>query len=109
MIQFTNDDYKNFHVNIHNDTVTVVISLNVTEAMRPHLSPNLVHKSKKMLTYVLSSSTPISCVNEQKILSMANTLINKAMITLREAKQKVLEDQIKAVRKQSPRILPLTL
>ena len=105
MIQFTNQDYPNFHLDIHNDQLTVIVSLNITADMKPHLSPNLVFKSKKHLVYVLSSSIELSNVNEQKILSIANTLINKSMIHCREAKQKVLSEQILKIKKQSPRLL----
>ena len=104
MIQFTNSDYPNFHIDIHNDQLTVTVTLNISVDMKPHLSPNLVVKAKKHLVFMLKSTTPLSNLNEQKILSIANTLINKAMISCREAKQKVLSSQIEKIKKQSPRL-----
>jgi len=109
MIQFTNHDYKNFHINIVNDQLTVIVTLNVTTDMVDFLSKNNVFKANKRLTYVLRSTAPLVQMNESRILSMANTLINKAMIHCREAKQKVIERQIERIKVQSPRLLSNTL
>lgn len=104
MIRFTNADYKNFHVNMVEDQIVIVVSLNVTPDMKEFLSVNNVYKANKHLTYVLKTSAPIAQMNESRILSMANVLINRAMIHCREAKQKVILKQIERIKLQSPRI-----
>ena len=104
MIQFTNNDYPNFHISVHNEDFIILVSLNITTDMKPFLSPNLVVKSKKHTVYLLQTKLPINGSNEQIILSKANKLINTAMINCREAKQKVLEAQISKIKKQSPRL-----
>ena len=105
MIQFTNQDYPNFHINIHNDDLIVVVTINITADMKPFISPNLIFKANKRLTHVLKTVVPLVNMNEQRILSIANNLINKAMINCREAKQKVIDQQIERIKYQSPRIL----
>ena len=109
MLQFTNHDYKNFHVNLRDDQLEVVITLTVTKDMVEFLSPNNVCKSPKRINYVLRTMVPISQMNESRVLSIANKLINSAMIHCREAKQKVLDRQIERIKIQSPRLTSNTL
>jgi len=103
MIKLTNQDYPNFHVNIIDERLEVVVSLNVTQDMVPYLSPNNVWKTTKYTVYVLKTDGPILCMNEAKIMTLANILINRAMIHCREAKERVLEKQRAAIQVQSPR------
>lgn len=105
MIQFTNRDYPNFHIDIMGDNIIVLVSLNITADMKPFISPNLVFKSNKHLTLVLRTVVPLVQMNEARILSIANTLINKAMIICREAKQAVLAKEIEKVKSQTPRLV----
>lgn len=109
MISFTSNDYPNFHLDIHNNDMTVVITLNITSDMVPFLSPNLVKKAKKRLSYVLKHIIPLQNITEQIILNQANILINTAMINCREAKQCSLDQQIERIKIQSPRLLPNNL
>ena len=104
MIDFTGKDYKNLHLSIHEDKVRIVVSLNITKEMRRHLHPKCVGFKNKRNTYFLSRTLELNGINEQKILSTANFLIDLAMENCREAKKCVLSDEIAAIRHQPPRI-----
>ena len=109
MIQFTNRDYPNFHLTIREDNVIVTVSLNISPEMKQFLPKENVVKSSKHLVCIINEIHPIVKMNEQKILSTANKLINSLMISCRQAKQKAIDLQIAAIKKQSPRILSNTL
>lgn len=105
MIKFTNRDYPNFHINIKGDRLEVIVTLNIKTDMIPFLPTTNICKMKKHWVYWLKSHAPLVQMNEAHILSMANVLINRAMIDCREAKQHTLRSQIEAIKIQSPRII----
>lgn len=105
MIKLTNRDYPNFHININGDQLEVIITLNVKPDMLPFLCPQHICKPKKHWVYVLRSHAPLIQMNEARVLSIANILINRAMIHCREAKQCALGKQMENIRTQTPRII----
>jgi len=105
MIKFTNRDYPNFHINIVGSDLEVIVTLNIKPDMLPFLNPLNVCKADVYWLYVLRSKAPIAQMNEALILSIANTLINRAMIHCREAKQSAIGKQIEDIRTQTPRII----
>jgi len=109
MIKFTNRDYPNFHVTIQDDNVLIAVTLNITPEMKSFLPIANVVKAHKRLVYICRATGKLNQMNEQKILSVANNLINQAMICCRQAKQKCIEKEIKQIEKQSPRIVSNTL
>jgi hypothetical protein len=95
MLEFTNNDYKNFHITFQGDQLKITTTLNIKESMKQFLPSNRVQKSKERLVYFISSSMNFSSdVSEALILRIANMLINQAMIDCREAKKKVLSLEI---------------
>jgi hypothetical protein len=109
MIQFTNREYPNFHISIREESIEIVVSLNISEDMRDYLPAANVTKSKKRLVFFLKESIRLDGCNEQRVLHIANNMINVAMVRCREAKKKLIDSQIRAIAHQTPRILSNTL
>lgn len=70
----------------------VFVSLNIEKKMIKHLSANNVYKGDKM--YLYGYRKQLTEVNYKSVLGAYEELLNKLQIRLREAKQKVLEDEI---------------
>lgn len=104
MVKFTNRDYPNFHINIIGDKLEVIVTLNIKPDMIPFLPATRICKMKKHWVYFLKSNAPMQQMSEARILSMANVLINSAMIDCRKAKQFTLKAEIEVIKTQTPRI-----
>ena len=89
---FTNTSLPNFHLEINSEGCKVWVSLNIEPLMKPFLSPNNIFKADKFWTYCLRKQ--ITTVNSFTINQAYEELLNRAMINLREAKIKVLNNQI---------------
>lgn len=91
-IFFTHDLFPNFHIEVHPNGVKVWISLNIEPEMKKHLSPNNVFKGEKLWVYALRKD--VENLNYKTLEATYNELMNKAMINCREAKKKVLDEEI---------------
>ena len=89
---FTCDSLPNVHLELTALGVNVCVSLNIEPKLRKYLSPNNVHKANKFYIYMLKC--PITIVNSESVNIVQRELLNKAMINVREAKKKILEDEI---------------
>jgi hypothetical protein len=96
---FTNNSLPNFHLEVNAHGAKVWVSLNIEPNMKKYLSPNNVFKANKL--YVFALRKQIEVVNVMTIKSTHEELLNKAMITCRMAKQKVLESEITLLKQQS--------
>lgn len=74
----------------------VIVSLNIEKSMVKHLSHNNIYQGNKMLVYAYRKQ--LLEVNYKAILDTYNELLDKLQVKLREAKQKVLEDEIQAIK-----------
>lgn len=93
--QFTSDRFKNCHINFTKTGVEMVITLNIEKDMVPYLNPNRVFFKNKFNVYVLKSL--IEEVNIRSIEGCYNWLMRRAMIDCREAKKKVIDEQIRKI------------
>lgn len=91
-LTFTNNGLPNFHLEINSRGVKVWVSLNIEPAMKRHLSPNNVFKADKHWTYCLRKQLDVVSLNT--VNSTHEELLTRAMILCREAKKKVLDEQI---------------
>lgn len=89
----------NFHIEIHPNGAAVWVSLNIEPSMRKHLSPNNVFKGDQMYVYCLRKEMEV--VNFKELENIYETLLNRAMINCREAKKKVLDEQIHKLENQN--------
>jgi len=89
---FTHGTLKNCHIELISTGCIVWVSLNVTEAMTEHLSPNNVYKAEKRLIYALKK--PVEDVCTRTISDAYDELMKKCMINCRKAKIKVLNQEI---------------
>lgn len=84
--------YPNLKVKFNGLGCEVIVSLNIEKSMIKHLSQNNIYKGNKMLVYAYRKQ--LTEVNYRNIVDTYNELLTKLQIKLREAKQKVLEDEI---------------
>lgn len=89
---FTSDLFPNVHLELNAFGVVVSVSLNIEPKLRQYLSSNNVHKSNKFYVYMLKAQ--ITTVNIESVNIVQRELLNKAMINVREAKRKLLLDEI---------------
>ena len=91
-IFFTHNLFPNFHIEINPNGTTVWVSLNIEPEMKKHLSPNNIFKGDKLWVYALRKE--VENLNFKTLETTYNELMNRAMINVREAKKKVLDEQI---------------
>lgn len=98
-LKFTSDEFKNFHLNIVDNGIEVVVSINIEPGIIPYLqhSDIRVFRKNKFMVYVLKSI--ITEINPVSVNNCYNFLLIKAMIDCREAKQKLLQSQIENIKK----------
>lgn len=93
---FTSDLFPNIHLELNAMGCVVCISLNIEAKLKPYLSSNNVYKSNKFWCYVLKQQ--INVVNSEAVNIVQRELLDKAMINIRSAKIKMLNDQIKFIK-----------
>lgn len=108
-MKFTNQDFKNLHVNFVKNGVEVVVTLNVTKEMIPYLpfSDKRVFLKDKFYVYVLRSL--LEEVNLRTIEGCYNNLLKLSMIHCREAKKRVLDKQIRNIKNHEKDAVQLAL
>ena len=94
MIIFEHKSLPNVTLSIIGVGARLSVSLNVEPQMVKHLHPNCF-KSEKLWVY--SISMEIRDVNMYTVDAAYKTLLNRAMINCRKAKQKVLSHEIEAL------------
>lgn len=93
MIQFTHKKLPNSHIQIEGNKIYLRVSLNVEPTVKKHLSPNNIFKGDKMWVYSIREKLTI--VSENEIISIYTTLINRAMVNIRQAKKRAISNEIK--------------
>lgn len=96
---FTNSSLPNYHLEIDGNGVKVWVSLNIEPGLRKYLCHTNIFKAKKFWTYCLRVN--IDKVNGNSIEQAYSSLLNQAMINIREAKKKWLDDQINILKGKS--------
>lgn len=89
---FSNKDLPNFHIEINEFGVKVWVSLNIEPALKKHLCHTNVFKANKFWVYSLRMQ--LDKIDSNAVQQAYKTLLNNAMINIREAKKKLLDEQI---------------
>jgi len=77
----------------------VDLTLNITPSMKKYLSEANIFKGKKHYVYRVRKHIDSVLINEKNVKAIHEYLLGNAMIRCREAKQKVLEDEINQLKK----------
>lgn len=104
MIKFTCKEHPNFHVKFDDDKLHITVTLNVSPDMTKFLKKEQLVKMPKYWVYFQKAVVELSKMNESRILSIANKLLDKCMIDCRVAKQQVLQFEIMNIPTHVPRI-----
>jgi len=86
--------HPNTSIKFDANGLEVQVSLNIEPEMRPHLASVNVFKGNKMWVYSIRKHIKSEFVCAKTILLTQDTLLNRCMIRVREAKQKVLAKEI---------------
>jgi len=89
---FTHDEVKNCHIEFTANGCVVWVSLNISKEMSKYLYEGNIYQGKKMLVYALKKE--ITNVNTKTIKATYDILITNCMINHRQAKIKVLENEV---------------
>lgn len=89
---FTHNTLKNCHLEFTPNGCVVWVSLNVSKEVSEYLSPNNLYNGNKMLIYALKLE--VTDVNTRNISDTYDLLLKRCMVSIREAKVKVLNKQI---------------
>ena len=89
---FTHNRFPNFHIEINSEGVVVWVSLNIEPDMRRYLDITKVYKAEKFHVYVVKRD--VDFLNYHKLKNIYEEMMKEAMIDCREAKKKVLDEQI---------------
>jgi hypothetical protein len=92
---FTHNTLPNCHIELTATGCWVWVSLNVERAMTQFLSPNNIYQ-RQLLVYALKEH--IEVVTTRTVSDCYDRLLKQAMINCREAKMKVLEQQIEYIK-----------
>jgi hypothetical protein len=90
---FTAEAFPNSHIEFDGDGIKLRVSLNIEKRMKPYLSPNNVFAGDQRWVYSISKR--IDSPNLENLKATYELLMTRAMITCRQAKQLVLEKEIK--------------
>lgn len=89
---FTSKALPNFSIEITANGVYVWASLNIPISLKPFLSPNNAYKAEQYFVFALKEK--INNVDIKTVNETYDKLLNRCMISCREAKIKMLEKQI---------------
>ena len=92
---------ENFHENttfeFTGTGMIIYVSLNISRDISKYLSPNLIFRGEKMLTYRLKYHLESKYIHKGNIQKIHDYLLKNAMCNIREAKIKVLEGEVKMI------------
>lgn len=71
--------------------VTISVSLNVPLYLKTYLCNNNLKRGKKFNVYILKFHLESKHINKKNIFNVYNTLLNKLMVNIRNAKSKYYE------------------
>jgi hypothetical protein len=76
------------------------VSLNIEPKLIKYLSPNNIEQGEKKWVYCLKKHIESKYINNVNFEKIQETLLNRCMINIREAKKKMLEKEIKTLKKK---------
>lgn len=89
---FTAEAFPNSHIEFDSEGIKLRVSLNITRAMKPFLSPNNIFVGKTYRVYSISKR--VDNPNLENLKATYELLMTRAMINCRLAKQEVLKKEI---------------
>jgi len=85
---------ENCTLTFHANGIDVRVSLNVEKDLLPWLPAERIHKGT-MFVYWIRDTIPLEYCSPKNICSMYNILLKRAMIRVREAKERRLRTEIR--------------
>lgn len=79
--------------------IELAVSLNIEPEMKPYLRSDHVFKGDKFYIYKIQKHIPSRYINTQTVQYVHDQLLNNCMRICREAKMKVIEDELRTLKK----------
>jgi hypothetical protein len=93
--------HKNTTIEFTEAGLKVTVSLLISSKLKNYLHPNFVFKASKHYVYVVFKHIPSSEITKTRVYDVQSYLLHNAMINCREAKKKMIDDQIKRIKNHS--------
>lgn len=97
--RFTSDNFPNTHISFDQNGLKLTITLNIPKSIVKLMPRNKVFKSNKFWTYYVADYVQEPTIGKMK--DKYNTLMQKAMLNIREAKiEKIRQEQNRIINQQ---------